>query len=88
MENINSVVIEDLESLAKKYNKPKTIVKVEPKITVIDNIHDAKTVAESMCEAAKGKPLMRIAALENQMKSLLERLDELEEVVEKVLKAY
>jgi hypothetical protein len=89
MENINAVVFESIESKAKLYNKPMTVVKYAApatKVHVIDNTVNATTY-EKMIDAGKGGPMHRIAFLEKQVENLLERINELEDVVNRILLA-
>jgi chaperonin cofactor prefoldin len=77
--DVNKVVIEDIESKARLYNKPMPVIKYEaPKIVhVIDNTKSASDTIE--------RPLVRIATLEKQVKKLLERVQDLEDIVNQLL---
>lgn len=83
MDNINNVTFELIESKAKLYNKPKALVKPDSQIHVID-CTQAKKAGEAAVESSMG-PMARIAALEAKVAGLMERVEELEEIVTKVL---
>lgn len=86
MDNVNNVTIEAIDSLAKKYNKPKVEIVPEKKITIIDKTATAQAGAQTMALATTERPLSRIATLEKQMEDVIERLNDLEELMWKVLR--
>lgn len=86
MENINDVTFEVMESKATLYNKTKAIVKVDKGVHVID-CSQAKTSGEEAIKSSLG-PMARITELENKVNDLTERLNDLEDIVTKVLAAY
>lgn len=93
MTQINKVTIEKIESKSVLYNKPVTIVKyAAPIISNLSNrdiiVNDSsarKEGAEYMKDIMKGRPMSRILELEETVEDLKERIEELEDLVHRVL---
>jgi len=93
MTQINKVTIKEIESKAKLYNKPVTIVKYTA--SIVDNVASRATIidadtaraqgAEHMKDILKGRPMSRILELEKTVEDLKERLEELEDLVYRVV---
>ena len=93
MTQLNNVTIEEVPSKSKLYDKPIAVVKYTA--SIIDNIPARATIINGassqvsgsnyMQDRLKGKPLSRILELEETVEDLKERIEELEDLVQRII---